>query len=100
MKPIWLVCFLFFRPALSFSQTNDPGLAFLEWSFVNPGARAAGMGGSFLALADDTTASVANPAGLTILTRKEASIEFTQTSFSNDIGWNTGTRTESQNRRI
>ena len=41
----------------------------------NPGARSLGMGGAFSGLADDATAAYANPAGLTVLTRPEISLE-------------------------
>ena len=37
----------------------------LQLSFSDPGARSAGLGGAFVALADDATAAFANPAGLT-----------------------------------
>ncbi len=47
----------------------------LEFSFSNPGARSLGLGGAFVALADDATAAFANPAGLVQLTRPEVSIE-------------------------
>jgi long-chain fatty acid transport protein len=50
-------------------------LAGLQFNFGNPGARALGMGGAFLGLADDASAAEANPAGLTILRRPEFSIE-------------------------
>lgn len=46
-----------------------------QYNFGNPGARSLGMGGAFLALADDATAAESNPAGLTTLTRPEVSIE-------------------------
>ena len=36
----------------------------LQLSFSDPGARSAGLGGAFVALADDATAAFANPAGL------------------------------------
>jgi len=39
-----------------------------------PGARALGIGGAFIGVADDATAAEANPAGLTILSRPEVSI--------------------------
>ena len=41
-----------------------------------PGARAAGMGASFIALANDATAGSANPAGLTSLPEPEISTHF------------------------
>ena len=50
-------------------------LSGLQFSFGNPGARALGMGGAFLGLADDASAAEANPAGLTILRKPEFSIE-------------------------
>lgn len=50
-------------------------LSGLQFTFGNPGARALGMGGAFLGLADDASAAEANPAGLTILRKPEVSIE-------------------------
>jgi hypothetical protein len=35
----------------------------IEPAMVNPGARSLGLGGAFVALADDATAAYANPAG-------------------------------------
>jgi long-chain fatty acid transport protein len=51
---------------------------FLEGSLfsgsLGSGARALGMGGAFIAVADDATASSWNPAGLCVLDRPEASV--------------------------
>lgn len=77
----------------AFCQTNDEGLAFLEFNFFNPGARALGMGGAFVGLADDSTAALANPAGLTTLIRPEVSVEFASTNYNNSIPWNGGFQT-------
>jgi hypothetical protein len=41
---------------------------------VGAGARGAGMGGAFIAVADDGTAASFNPAGLTLLRRKELAV--------------------------
>jgi len=49
--------------------------ALLQLNFINPGARSLGVGGAFIALADDATAAFSNPAGLTALTRPEISLE-------------------------
>ncbi|MCG8458728.1 MAG: outer membrane protein transport protein [Holophagales bacterium] len=46
----------------------------VPFDFGPPGARSLGMGGTFVALADDATAAEANPAGLTQLSRPEVSI--------------------------
>lgn len=54
---------------------NGQVLTTLEFSFSNPGARSMGLGGAFVALADDATAAFANPAGLTQLVEPEVSIE-------------------------
>lgn len=60
----------------AFAQNSDiESLSGLQFNFANPGARALGMGGAFLGLADDASAVEANPAGLTILRRPEISIE-------------------------
>src|SRR5205823_6570262 len=50
-------------------------LSGLQFNFGNPGARSLAMGGAFLGLADDASAAEANPAGLTILRKREVSLE-------------------------
>ena len=57
-------------------------LTTLEFSFSNPGARSMGLGGAFVALADDATAAFANPAGLVQLVQPEISIEGRSWSYS------------------
>jgi long-subunit fatty acid transport protein len=54
----------------------------LQLSFSDPGARSAGLGGAFVALADDATAAFANPAGLVQLLKPEVSIEARNWSHS------------------
>ena len=61
------------------SQSAPPAL---EFSFSNPGARSMGLGGAFLALADDATAAFANPAGLVQLVRPEFSLEIRTRRYS------------------
>ena len=56
--------------------------AALEFSFSNPGARSLGLGGAFVALADDATAAYVNPAGLVQLTRMEVSAELRRWDYS------------------
>ncbi len=46
----------------------------IDWNITGAGARAAGFGGAFIGVADDATAIVWNPAGLTQLEKPEASI--------------------------
>ena len=53
-----------------------------HFSLANPGARSLGLGGAFLALADDATAAFANPAGLVQLAEPEVSIEGRHWSYS------------------
>jgi hypothetical protein len=47
----------------------------IEPPIVNPGARSLGLGGAFVAVADDATAAWANPSGLMQLARPEISAE-------------------------
>lgn len=60
---------------LAAQNTDIESMSGLQFNFGNPGARALGMGGAFLGLADDASAAEANPAGLTILRKAEISIE-------------------------
>jgi long-chain fatty acid transport protein len=46
----------------------------LPIDLLPPGARSLGLGGAFTGVADDATAAIANPAGLSILTAKEISL--------------------------
>lgn len=47
----------------------------LQFDFINPGAKSLALGGAFSGLADDATAALANPAGLTQLGVSEISTE-------------------------
>ena len=58
---------------LSFSAL-EPALAQQSFNFIGSGARARGMGGAFIGVADDATAISWNPAGLATLERPEASV--------------------------
>ncbi|HUU28220.1 MAG TPA: outer membrane protein transport protein [archaeon] len=54
----------------------------IQFNFNIPSARAVGLGGAFVAIADDATAGMANPAGLTILTKPEISVHYKLNRFS------------------
>jgi long-subunit fatty acid transport protein len=60
-------------PAALLAQTNDHMWRSWLYSVDGTGARAAGMGGAFAAVADDATLVMANPAGLTSLSKTELS---------------------------
>ncbi|PWT88907.1 MAG: hypothetical protein C5B54_09850 [Acidobacteria bacterium] len=77
--PIFITLVLFATQL--FAITDEELFRNFRFSFVNPGARATGMGNAFIALADDATAAEANPAGLTILDKPEVSFEFRNTQF-------------------
>ena len=47
----------------------------LQFDFINPGAKSLALGGAYVGLADDATATFANPAGLTQLGASEVSAE-------------------------
>ena len=69
------VACLMARAAVAQDVTEIVGPPTLQFSFSNPGARSMGLGGAFVALADDATAAFANPAGLVQIVRPEVSIE-------------------------
>lgn len=62
--PSWFTCLItcLLLPSLTFAATTGEHAA--DFLNVGVGARAIGMGGSFIALADDSTAAYWNPAGL------------------------------------
>jgi long-chain fatty acid transport protein len=66
-------------------QSNAEVNAGIQFDFSLPGARSLALGGAFVGLADDATAAWANPAGLTILSKKEVSLEARGWNFTNFI---------------
>src|SRR5262245_30937906 len=86
MKKLFLVfaCLLFIFASDVFAITDEEIYRIFQFSFVNPGARAGALGGAFVGLADDATAAEANPAGLTILTKPEVSVEYRHVKFDAD----------------
>ncbi|PWT90192.1 MAG: hypothetical protein C5B54_07595 [Acidobacteria bacterium] len=66
-------------PIVAFAQSNERVYEELDFRFVTPGARAIGMGKTFVGLADDATAAYSNPAGLSNLLEQEFSFEFNTT---------------------
>ena len=67
---------------------SSPSIYGFDFRFNTPGARANAMGAAFIGLADDATAAYSNPAGLTILTKPEISIEYKwgeYTTVINDV---------------
>lgn len=57
-------------PDVVVAQVDGYHITGINFNFANPGARARGIGGAFVALADDATAALANPAGLAYLDRQ------------------------------
>ncbi len=80
----WFMC------TPSWAVVLGPDVLGVDFRFNNPGARANAMGGAFIGLADDATAAYTNPAGLTILTQSEISVEYkigeTTTKITDKVG--------------
>jgi long-chain fatty acid transport protein len=66
------------------AQTNERIYEDLDFRFVTPGARAVGMGKTFVGLADDATAAESNPAGMSNLLEQEFSVEFIGTQIKHE----------------
>ena len=71
-------------PADAAAQTNERIYEDLDFRFVTPGARAVGMGKTFVGLADDATAAESNPAGMSNLLEQEFSVEFIGTQIKHE----------------
>ncbi len=70
---------------LASAQTNAEINAGIQFNFSTPGARSLGLGGAFLGLADDATAAYTNPAGLTMLSKPEVSMEVRQWNYTSSF---------------
>ncbi len=89
------ICLLPVSSGLSADSTPD----FLEQrvefpSSPNPvgsGARALGMAGAFIAIADDATAASWNPGGLAELERPEVAVVGAAFHRIDDVAWEAGT---------
>ena len=68
---LFAVCVLAIVPL---AEGQRPSIPSIQPYQGPPGARALGLGGAFIAVADDATAAESNPAGLVILTRPEVSL--------------------------
>jgi long-chain fatty acid transport protein len=79
---------------------NSEAFSGFQFNFNNPGARSLGMGGAFVAVADDATAVIANPAGLVILQRPELSAEVKFTRFHNTFNAYSNTPEEGAVNRV
>lgn len=72
-------------PGVAMAQTNERLYENLDFRFDTPGARALGMGRAFVGLADDATAALSNPAGLSNLLGQQFSLEFRGTERERQV---------------
>ena len=85
-RQIGLVTVLLLAGCWGFSQTNEEVFREYQFNFKLPGARANGMGGAFIGVADDATSSFTNPAGLAFLTETAVTFEYRHTDFDSQAG--------------
>jgi long-subunit fatty acid transport protein len=64
---------------------------------VGSGARAMGMGGSFISIADDATAASWNPAGLILLRKPEVALVLSSTNLKEDLTFSQATEASGSN---
>ncbi len=68
--------------SLGLALNNQEVFSQFQFNFITPGSRATALGGAFIGLADDATAVESNPAGLTVLTAPEISMEFKHITYT------------------
>jgi len=79
----WLVLFAAVAavsPSALFAVTDEEIFRDFNFNLTNPGARSLGIGGAFIAVSDDATGALANPAGLMLLARPEFFTEVRDTN--------------------
>jgi len=74
----WLVVLLLVAlfHANAWALTDEEIFRDFRFNFINPGARSLGLGGAFIAAADDATAIQANPAAMHYIFYKEFFVEY------------------------
>jgi long-chain fatty acid transport protein len=80
-------CAFLTAPTNAAAQTDSEGFWKMKFNFLPPGARATGLGGAFIAIADDATAAESNPAGLTVLLYPQLSVEGRFTRYEPQNPW-------------
>ncbi len=78
--------FFFFLMLPLFGQTNEEVFREYQFNFNLPGARANGMGGAFIGLADDATSSFTNPAGLAYLMETAVTLDWRNQHINGSTG--------------
>lgn len=68
------------------AQFESQMLSKIQLNLVNPGGKSLAMGGAFVALADDATAALANPAGITQIRKFQAGISGKSFQFTPELG--------------
>lgn len=78
---------IFILPACAFGANLDQNrlLEQIPFNLANPGAKSLGLGGAFIGRADDASAAEANPAGLTSITKREATLELRSFETSRNV---------------
>lgn len=72
---ILAVILLILAPGMALHGQEDASFSGFQFNRSLPGARSLGLGGAFVALANDATAAYSNPAGLTLLESPEVALE-------------------------
>ena len=82
---VLLFVFLALPPENARALTDEEIFRDFRFNFISPGARAMGLGGAFIAAADDATAAQANPAALHYVNKSEFFLEYREARPATDV---------------
>src|SRR5262245_32272267 len=85
LRGLFLAATVLVAPLTASAQNDNDINAGVQFDFASPGARSLGMGGAFVALADDATSVYTNPGGMTILKQPQINAQLSRWRWNSTL---------------